>query len=142
VAGEVPITAFVERPKVGAILFMVAALAGVVALIAWMLRPLPVAPAAAAAPHGAPLADVASRITFGTQRAAHVCEEKNPALGAYVQLTVRADGTITDVQALGPFASQETRDCVAREVSLLQVPAIEDGPKMFKQSLRGGPAEY
>lgn len=141
VAGELPVSAFVQRPNVGPIVFMLGSLAGVLVLLVWMLRPLPVTPVTGAALGAQQIEDVAKHIAFGVNRAARLCDEGTPAAGAQVQITVRADGSVGDVQASGPFASPATQDCVVTELRRLQLPPIQGGTRTFTHALGAPPGQ-
>ena len=131
VAGDPPLSAFIQKPKVGMISVVVVALLGVLAAMLWMLRPLPVHVAEQSAGVGASASEVTA---FGTQRALVTCKEK-PNAGSYVELTVTPEGVVSDAQAVGPFATREGRECVLSELRTLRLPAFDGPPRTFRQSL-------
>ena len=131
VAADPPLSAFVQRPNIGMIAVLILSLVGVLAAVAYLLRPVPLGhPEVGAAPLG-----FDGRTTVATQQAMARCNQKTPVDGGWVDITASPDGRVVDVATMGTFASDERRQCVIKDLRTLRLPPFDGPARTFRAPL-------
>lgn len=131
VAADPPLSAFVQRPNIAMIAVLLLSLFGVLASVAYLLRPVPVGhPDVGAAALGHD-----GRAAVATQQAMARCGQETPVDGGWVDITATPDGKVVNVVTTGTFASEERRQCVIEDLRTMTLPPFEGPTRTLRAPL-------